>query len=131
VETLHSLQTVLFPSVDERSRRILQDLIKKGRFDEDCARYEGYKLFHDTPEHFRYLYWGERMAALHDKLTATPQNRPRNRLERWLERHSSERNALIVALFALLITLITGIISVILGAVQVWITYQAWKYPTH
>ncbi|KAI3329342.1 hypothetical protein HD806DRAFT_530734 [Xylariaceae sp. AK1471] len=130
VETLHSLQAVIFPPVDERSGRILQDLIKKEGFDEDCAHYEGYKLFHETPEGFQYLYWGERVAALHQQLTATPQNRPRNKLERWLERNSSERNALIVALVALLITLVTGIISVLLGTIQVWITYQAWKYPT-
>ena len=114
--------------MDERSTSVLDDLIEKERFDVDCANYEGYKGFQGgTPE---YLYWGERIAALHEMLKKTPKNLPHTKLERWLERHSSERNALIVALVALLITILTGIVSIGLAAFQAWIAWMAWKHPT-
>lgn len=126
VETLHSLQGILFPSVDPISANILDELIAKEGFDPQCAEYEGYKLFSEPPEDFEYVFWGKRLAQLHHLMVHRP---PRNMLERWFQRQSSEGNALFVALLALLISIAVGLISIILACVQVWIAWMAWKYP--
>lgn len=54
---------------------------------------------------------------------------PRNKLERWLQSQTSERNALFIALLALFISIFVGLLAVILAAVQTWIAWMAWKYP--
>ena len=123
---MHSLQGILFPSVDPSSAAILDELIAKRGFDPHCALYEGYKLFLEPPEDFEYVFWGERLAHLHHMLTSRP---PRNMLERWFQRQSSEGNALFVALLALLISILVGIVSIILACVQVLIAWMAWKHP--
>ncbi|GKT86594.1 uncharacterised protein [Colletotrichum tofieldiae] len=128
VETLHSLQSVLFPSIDQKSAEVLDNLTSKrvGGFDRECAEYEGYNIFQDHPEGFKYVYWGERLALLHEMVMSRP---PRNKLERWLHRQSNEGNALFIALVALLISILVGIISIGLAAVQIWIAWMAWKHP--
>ncbi|OHE96134.1 hypothetical protein CORC01_08511 [Colletotrichum orchidophilum] len=128
VETLHSLQSILFQSIDRKSADILDDLIgkRRGAFDRECAEYEGYILFHSPPEDFKYVYWAERLSILQDMITSRP---PRNKFERWLHRQSNEGSALYVALVALFISILVGIISIGLGAIQVWIAWMAWKYP--
>ncbi|KAK7213150.1 hypothetical protein V2G26_020328 [Clonostachys chloroleuca] len=118
-ETRHSLQWLLFHRVDNKSRAILRELIGEKRFDPECADYEGYRRLED--EGFTYTYWGERMRKLEAALANPP---PRNKLERWLQSQTSERNALFIALLALFILL-----AVILAAVQTWIAWMAWKYP--
>ncbi|KAK2589821.1 hypothetical protein QQS21_012501 [Conoideocrella luteorostrata] len=128
VETLHSLQSLLFPPIDQKSAAILDRLMTKRNenFDCECAEYEGYKIFQEPPESFQYVYWGERLVHLQELLKTRP---PRNRLERWLKWQSSEGNALFVALLALLISICVGAVSVGIGAVQVWIAWMAWKHP--
>lgn len=126
METLHSIQAIIFPSVDPDSAAVLDELVAKRGFDPECARYEGFKLFRDPPEDFKYVFWGERVAHLHDLLLRRP---PRNMLERWFEQQSSEGNALFVALLALLISILVGIISIVLMCFQVWIAWMTWKYP--
>lgn len=127
VETLYSIQAVLFPSIDPESAEILDELIARRDFDPDCAEYEGYKLFREPPPDFEFKFWGERMAHLHRLITYRP---PRNRLERWFHQHGNERNALLIAFLALFISILVGVISIGLNCVQIWITWMAWKNPT-
>ncbi|KAH0421969.1 hypothetical protein CcaCcLH18_13098 [Colletotrichum camelliae] len=123
-ETLHSIQAVLFPPHNKKAARILKKLIsnRDTQFDPECARYDGETL----PKDFRYIYWAKRIADLHDLLEKRP---PRNGMERWLQWQSSEGNALLVAFIALLISIIVGVISIGLSAVQIWISWMAWKHP--
>ncbi|KAF3807326.1 hypothetical protein GCG54_00008783 [Colletotrichum gloeosporioides] len=123
-ETLHSIQAVLFPPHNKKAARILKKLIANHDtpFDPECARYDGETL----PKDFRYIYWAKRIADLHGLLEKWP---PRNSIERWLQWQSSEGNALLVAFIALLISIIIGIISIGLSAVQIWISWMAWKHP--
>jgi hypothetical protein len=122
---LYTLQAVLFPSIDPDSAQILDELIEKRDFDPDCAEYEGYKVFRDPPVSFQFVYWGDRMAHLHQLMTRRP---PRNKLERWFHRHSTEGNALFIALLALFISILVGIVSIALNCVQIWMTWYTWKY---
>ncbi|KAK1752653.1 hypothetical protein QBC47DRAFT_404976 [Echria macrotheca] len=125
VETLYTLQAVLFPSIDPDSAQTLDELIEKRGFDPECAEYEGYELFQDLPSDFRFVYWGERIAHLHQLMSRSP---PRNKLERWFRRKSTEGNALFVALLALVISILVGLVSIVLSCVQIWITWYTWKY---
>jgi hypothetical protein len=126
LETLHSLQDILFPSNHEKSVQTLVQLVKKNNFDCECLQYDGYIRFRDLPDNFTYVYWGHRLAKLHD---LTFQKGPRNKLERWFGWYATEGNALLVALLALLISIIVGILSILLAILQTWIAWQAWKNP--
>ncbi|CAM1510524.1 Fc.00g008590.m01.CDS01 [Cosmosporella sp. VM-42] len=128
VETLHSLQGIIFPSIDSDSSEILDELVGKSGFDPECAQYEGYKIFPEPPEGLKYVYWGERIAHLHDLLLSRP---PRNKVERWFQQWSTERNAFSIAILALLITIVVGIVGIGLTSFQIWITWMAWKYPVN
>jgi hypothetical protein len=66
------------------------------------------------------------MAYLH---TLTARRPPRNKLERWFHSHSTEGNALLITLLALTISILVGVVSIGLNAVQIWITWIAWKHP--
>lgn len=126
LETLHSLQFILFPPFDQKSFRLLEGLVhgKGPNLDADCLSYHG--LIREMPANFEYRYWGSRLVRLH-QLARNP--KPRSRLGQWVERHTSERNALYVALLGLFLAVLFGFLGVVIGIVQTWIAYQAWKYP--
>ena len=73
---------------------------------------------------FDYLYWGERLATLHEFLQNRP---PRNKLDRWIKWQTSESNAFLVAIVALVISIVIGLLSLVLAGVQTWIAWKAWK----
>ncbi|KAH6869268.1 hypothetical protein B0T10DRAFT_418762, partial [Thelonectria olida] len=124
-ETLHSLQSILFRNDDDRSMRVLEQLIKRKGFDYTCSVHEGYKMFEDSMEDFTYVYWGERLAVLHDLVLNRP---PRTGFQRWIRWQTSESNSFMVAMLALIISIFIGILSLGLSAFQTWITWQAWKH---
>ncbi|KAJ0108634.1 hypothetical protein J7T55_015068 [Diaporthe amygdali] len=126
VETLHSIQAVLFPVTEPEEVRILRTLIRMQHFDPECAENEGYKVYQNVPKDFKYIYWAERLATLHARLKDRP---PRSRLEKWLAQENNDGNAFLIALLALFISVIVGILGLILAAVQTWIAWMAWKYP--
>ncbi|VUC35078.1 unnamed protein product [Clonostachys rosea] len=122
-ETIYSLQQLLFPQYDYKSKEILGKLIGEKDFDPECANYQGYRRL--DGEDFRYVYWKERLRKLEEALANPP---PRTRLERWLQ-SPSERNAFVLALLALFISIGVGLLSIALAAIQTWIAWMAWKYP--
>ncbi|KAH8807306.1 hypothetical protein F5884DRAFT_880221 [Xylogone sp. PMI_703] len=126
LETLHSLQFVLFPSFDEKSFNLLDKLVHDNRsgLDPDSLAYDG--LIRELPADFEYHYWGSRLVKLHN-LVMNP--KPKHRLGQWVQRHTSERNALYVALAGLFLSVLFGFLGVIIGIIQTWISYQAWKHP--
>ncbi|KAH7349156.1 hypothetical protein BKA66DRAFT_504406 [Pyrenochaeta sp. MPI-SDFR-AT-0127] len=127
-ETLHSLQSILFPSIDQKAHKMMQRLIKEGGFDPECEQYSGYrhKDLHVGRHELQYEYWGERLAILHRLFIHKP---PRNGIERWVRWRSSEANALALAMLALFISIVVGLVSIGLSAVQIWIAWMAWKHP--
>jgi hypothetical protein len=123
-ETLHSLQDILFPLRDHRSEKILRKLIGRNGFDPECCEYDGYNVFHKG---MRYMYWGERIARLYELAKKRP---PRNKLERWFDRRSTDGNAFSIALLAVGISILVGIVTIMMSGFQSWIAWMAWKYPT-
>jgi hypothetical protein len=102
----------------------LKKLVGKKGFDSECTNYEQCRRFEG--EGFTYMYWGERMRKLEAALAKPP---PRNKLERWLQLQTNDRNALFIALLALFISIFVGLLSLGLAAVQTWIAWMAWKHP--
>ncbi|KAF5012916.1 hypothetical protein FDECE_1050 [Fusarium decemcellulare] len=124
-ETLHSLQAILFPLMDRESGKILSDLVRNNDFDPECFDYEGIPI--EPPEGIKYVYWGKRIAQLHELAMHRP---PRNKLERWFQQRSTDGNAFLTALLALFISILVGIVTILLGCFQAWIAWMAWKHPT-
>ncbi|KAH6867873.1 hypothetical protein B0T10DRAFT_553878 [Thelonectria olida] len=124
-ETLHSLQTILFHFDDHRSGKILERLISRDGFDEDCAQPEGYKIFDDS-DGLEYVFWGERLATLHEFVLNRP---PRNKFERWIKWQTSDSNAFAIALAALIISILVGVLTLGLSGFQAWVAWKAWKEP--
>ena len=120
-ETLHSIQAILFSFGDHRSSRILERLVTKHGFDEDCAQAQGYKMFTDA-DMMEYRYWGERLAILQGFMRERP---PRNRFERWINWQTSESNAFALALAALLVSIVVGVLGLTVAAVQTWLAWKA------
>ncbi len=127
LETFDSLQFILFPSVDEKSSRLLEDLVHDAtwKFDPDCLLYEGH--IRDMPENFEYLYWGNRLAKLHH-VVRNP--KPSHRFGQFIQRHASDRNLLMVAILSLVLSAFFGFLSVVIGVFQSWVAYQSWKNPS-
>ncbi|KAK0616615.1 hypothetical protein B0T14DRAFT_435652, partial [Immersiella caudata] len=84
-----------------------------------------YMIFDDA-DNLEYLYWGDRLAALHAFVLDRP---PRNRFERWIKWQASDSNIFAVALVALLISNAVGILSLGGTAFQSWVAWKAWKEP--
>jgi hypothetical protein len=83
-------------------------------------------MFDYSQKRFQYLYWGERLAILHDFLNHRP---PRNKFERWIKWQTSDSNAFCLALLALVVSILVGLLSLGLSAFQAWIAWKAWKEP--
>ncbi|ORY13217.1 hypothetical protein BCR34DRAFT_276898 [Clohesyomyces aquaticus] len=128
LETLQSLQNILFPSIDPKAHKLMAHLVKKAGFDSECEQYSGVThkdLQYQTSE-IGYKYWGERLDVIHTLFSERPAT---TSWEKWLRWHGSEANALGIAILALLISIAVGIVSIGLSAIQIWIAWMAWKHP--
>jgi hypothetical protein len=105
LETLDSIQNLLYPN-DEKSIKSLDKFIEKYGYDADTKIFE--KHIRELPEEFEYKYWGSRLVALLDIVNNPP---PANRVVAWFERHTSERNALTVAILGLFLTALISFLS--------------------
>ncbi|KAL3473150.1 hypothetical protein BJX99DRAFT_272410 [Aspergillus californicus] len=127
LETLHSIHFILFPVSDAsgKSMRCLKRLIRKHNFDPNAEWFEG-AIREDIPTTFRYQYWNSRIEQLYMVVKNPP---PANRLISWIERHTSERNALTVAIVGLFLSAFFGLLTCIIGAAQLAIAVLQWKQP--
>ena len=71
-------------------------------------------------------YWAERLSALHN---ITKQPPPGNAMVAWFERHTSERNALTVAIIGLFMSVLFGFLSFVVGLLQLILAWVEYKYP--
>ncbi|KAL2802181.1 hypothetical protein BJX63DRAFT_438120 [Aspergillus granulosus] len=126
-ETLHTIQFILFPVSGykaQKSIRILDVLVRKHGFDPNAELNEG-RIRNDGTE-VRYWYWNDRLEVLYHLAKNPP---PRNRLVGWVERHTTERNALTVAIIGLFLSAFFGLITCLIGGAQLAIAILAWKDP--
>ncbi|KAL3417856.1 hypothetical protein PVAG01_10866 [Phlyctema vagabunda] len=127
LEALDSIQKVLFPLDDPKSKVLLQSLVSVAAFDPDCLRFESAAIRKLDEKDIPYHYFGARLADLYEELQdPTPRG-----IERWFERKSGARYVMMATLIGVIIALILGIASLGVSVYQAWISYQAWKYPVH
>ncbi|KAI2611814.1 hypothetical protein GGR54DRAFT_632799 [Hypoxylon sp. NC1633] len=126
LETLLSLHSILFPianSGNKRSVSLLKRCIKTQELDKELLWVE---YVRPIPADFTFRYWGRRLEKLQEVTKRPP---PRNRLVSWFERHTSERNALTVAIIGLFSAAFFGFLAVVVGVLQLVVAWLAWKYP--
>jgi hypothetical protein len=90
LETLATLQTILFPLTDAKSKALLLSLTSTTtqNFDTDILRYDSITIRDPLhPEVVPYHYFGSRLGDLYEELTnPTPRG-----MEKWFERRSGAR----------------------------------------
>ncbi|KAI5919688.1 hypothetical protein F4810DRAFT_470010 [Camillea tinctor] len=107
----------------ERSLSLLKKLNQTQSFDRDGL---WIKFVRPIPSDFSFVFWGNRLAKLHDVIKQPPANA----CVSWFERHTSERDALTVAIIDLLLASLSGFLILILSVFQLVVAWMAWKYPT-
>jgi hypothetical protein len=128
LEALDTIQNLLFPLNDPKSRGLLQSLVSTAGFDPDTLRFENtsIRLPWENPSSNTYHYFGARLADLYEEVENPT---PRGRAQEWFERRSGARYVMMATLVGVLIAIFLGIASLAIGVFQAWISYQAWKHP--
>ncbi|KAK4225076.1 hypothetical protein QBC38DRAFT_280405 [Podospora fimiseda] len=124
LETVHTFYGILFPVTnrrDKKSRALLKSMIRKEDFDSETKEIE---FVRKASEDMTFHYWGHRLAALHEIIKKPP---PANAMVAWFERHTSERNALTVAILGLFLSALFGMLSFIVGMLQFVLAWVAYK----
>ncbi|CEJ91034.1 hypothetical protein VHEMI06775 [[Torrubiella] hemipterigena] len=128
LETLTSLQEILFPLSDPRSRALLDTLVTTNSFDPDISVYvyDSIRVEFEDSQVMSYVYLTDRLADLYAELQNPS---PSGWLERALERKSSGRYVMMATLGGVVFAVVLGLLSLIVSIYQTWLTYQAWKHP--
>ncbi|KXJ88187.1 hypothetical protein Micbo1qcDRAFT_214835 [Microdochium bolleyi] len=123
-ETLALNQLVLLPFLtDRRSNSLLEKLIRRNGFDPNMRDYD---IVRKIPPDFVFSVWAHRLDELHGFTKRQP---PGNSIVAWFERHTSERNALTVAILGLFLTVIIGLFGLVVAVLQLVLAWYAYKYP--
>lgn len=107
-----------------QSAQILKRLVDSDDFDDDCLVHDGH--IREVSPDFEYRFWGTRLAKL-NLVVNNPQ--PLGPIHSWLRRHTNEKNGLAVTIVALVLGAFFSLLSVIIGIVQTWLAWKAWKNP--
>ncbi|PTB63470.1 hypothetical protein BBK36DRAFT_1126198 [Trichoderma citrinoviride] len=131
VETLYSIYYILFPiATNKKSAKFAKKLTQAKRdtdlsrssdsiFDPNLVVYDG--LIRPLPGNFKFVYWTKRLRALQTVVDKPP---PSNKIISWFERHTSERNALTVAILGLFLTALFGLLSFLVGVAQLVVSLK-------
>ncbi|KAH8891274.1 hypothetical protein GQ53DRAFT_648927 [Thozetella sp. PMI_491] len=126
LETLDSVQDILFPLSEPKSKRLLKSLVFSCSMDPDVSNFEFSSIRNSGEEKIRYVYLADRLSDLYNEL----QNpRPRGWLERQMERKSGARYILMATLIGVVFAVVLGMLSLAVTSYQTWISYQAWQHP--
>ncbi|KAJ6440757.1 phenazine biosynthesis protein [Purpureocillium lavendulum] len=110
LETLLTFHDILFPIAtfgDRRSHAMLKRMVRRHGFDPQGNLVQ---YVRPTPENITFEYWGDRLSTVHNIVKEPP---PTNAFMAWLERHTSERNALTVAIVGLFLAALFGLLGFI------------------
>lgn len=79
----------------------------------------------DTQKLFElYPHWARRWQVIHQEAEAPT---PVSRLDKWAQRRRDERHAFKVAYLALLLAVGFGVMAMVLGVLQLWVSYCQWQ----
>ncbi|KAF2665527.1 hypothetical protein BT63DRAFT_67874 [Microthyrium microscopicum] len=133
-ETLRSLE-MLFPPHERRSRAILNRGIKTLQADPRLLALQRYQQQHESPGdalqptdvdslYQKFPHWGER---LYELWLDADDPAPVSKLGWWSESKKSPRSMYWAGVLALTFAVFFGILASVFSALQVWISYCAWK----
>ncbi|KAK2022922.1 hypothetical protein LX32DRAFT_629100 [Colletotrichum zoysiae] len=126
LEVLESLQGVLFPLSDKKSRKLLNSYVDSGAFDPDMQHFEFGSIKNKGEEVVPFFYLARRLGELHQELLDPS---PQGWLERQFERRSSSRYMMMATMIGVLFAVLLGSLSLALSSYQTYIAYQAWQHP--
>ena len=126
LEFLDSIQKILFPLTDDKSRKLLLSLTTTASFDPDCLRFESTSLRNADERDITYHYLGTRLLELYEEVENPT---PRSWVEKWLERKSGARYVMLATLIGVVIAVVLGMASLAVGGYQAWVGYQQWQHP--
>ncbi|KAI0162422.1 hypothetical protein BJ166DRAFT_267320 [Pestalotiopsis sp. NC0098] len=126
LETIDSLQSILFPFENKKARKLLNRLVEKEQWDPELRDYPLGATGIDGGGIVAYYYFAERLSELHDELENPL---PRGRLERRFERLKADRYMMMATLAGVAFAVLLGMFSLIISYYQTWISYQAWQHP--
>jgi len=131
LEVLDSIQKVIFPLDDAKSKAFLESLTVCGGaaaagFDPDCCRFETSTIRRDDEYDLPYYYFGDRLMDLYAELENPT---PKGGFEKWLQRRSNARYVMLATLAGVVVAIVLGIAGLCVESYQTWISYQAWKHP--
>ncbi|KIN03193.1 hypothetical protein OIDMADRAFT_52989 [Oidiodendron maius Zn] len=125
LETLDSIQKILFPLADPKSRALLRSLTCTSSFDPDSLRFESASIRNGDEKDIRYHYLGARLADLYEELeNPTPRG-----MEKWFQRKSGARYVMMATFIGVVIAILFGMAGLALSIYQSWLTYQQWQHP--
>jgi hypothetical protein len=126
LETLVTFHDILFPVMsarDTRSLDTLKGMIKKNGFDPEGRWID---FVRNTPSDISFNYWGHRLEKLYELVKCPP---PANAIVAWFERHTSERNALTVAIIGVFLSVLFGFLSFVVGLLQLILAWMIYDNP--
>ncbi|KAF7880389.1 uncharacterized protein EAF02_007235 [Botrytis sinoallii] len=127
IEVLDSIQKILFPLADVKTKELLLSLTSPStcNFDTDMLRYESASIRNPEEQNIQYHYFGARLADPYRELiNPTPRG-----LEKWFERKSSPRFVMMATIAGVMFAIFLGLLSLALGGFQAYVGYMAWKHP--
>ncbi|KAI1284109.1 hypothetical protein F5Y07DRAFT_348677 [Xylaria sp. FL0933] len=126
LETIDSLQGILFPVASKKARKLLDRLVATEQWDPEIRIYEFGTIRNREEDNIPYFYLADRLSELHNGLKHPP---PRGWLERQIERRTADRYMMMATLAGVAFAVLLGIFSLIISSYQTWISYQAWQHP--
>ncbi|KAK0637025.1 hypothetical protein B0T17DRAFT_587998 [Bombardia bombarda] len=126
LEALDSIQGMLFPLSEPKSKRLLQSLVRSCSFDPDIVNFEYSSIQRLGEDNIRYVYLADRLSDLYNEVRNPT---PRGWIERQMERKSSARYMMMATLIGIVFAVLLGIAALALSEFQTWIGYQAWQHP--
>ncbi|KAK6535589.1 hypothetical protein TWF694_002044 [Orbilia ellipsospora] len=126
LETLYTIQRILFPLHEAKSYSLLSSLISSASFDPECLEIPS--VLHRGPEEgeFRYYYFGSRLEELYEEVSEPG---PQNRLGKWIDKRKGTRHVMLATLTGVVIAIVLGILTLGVSGYQAWIGYQQWQHP--
>ncbi|KAH9897175.1 hypothetical protein F4778DRAFT_246748 [Xylariomycetidae sp. FL2044] len=128
LEVLDSLQSILFPLYDAKSKKLLRRLVADGyyKMDPELERFEFGSIRTPAEENISYVFLADRLEELYQEMQSP---RPRSWLDKQLQRRSGARYVMLATLAGVALALLLGIVALAVSVLQTWIAYQAWKRP--
>ncbi|KAH6645946.1 hypothetical protein BKA67DRAFT_663820 [Truncatella angustata] len=126
LETIDSLQGILFPVASKKARKLLDRLVATEQWDPEIRIYEFGTIRNREEYNIPYYYLAEHLSELQNGLENPP---PRGWLERQIERRTADRYMMMATLAGVAFAVLLGMLSLIVSCYQTWISYQAWQHP--